>query len=176
MVVAAAPVGVVWNARDTGKVRAGKAFGADGGVPVADLSTAVKGDDVWSLGPAPANVSDAPLTIETIQPGSMSPGLDYVDAKVFHRDDFPSGVPFAWDTGSGDSLNPELRPASPLQGYTLQAGQTMDSDVIFLHFRVATDQRPLETNGVKITYRQRAKSYEQTLEGSLKLVAAQAAR
>ncbi|WP_433020006.1 hypothetical protein [Kribbella sp. CA-294648] len=161
--------GLAWNRRDADGVHNGRAFATDGGVPVSELTTATKGDEVWVLAPAPANISDSDLTINAVQPGDTPPGLDYIEAKIFNRDDFPSGVPLAWDTGSGDGANPALRPSVTPQGYKLQAGQTMDKEVILLHFRVTTEQRPLETTGVTIEYSQKGKHYQQTLEGVLKL-------
>ena len=42
-------------------------------------------------------------------------------------------------------------------------------DVIYLHFHVSTDQRPLETSGVVFGYRQDGRNFTQVLAAVFKL-------
>jgi hypothetical protein len=92
-----------------------------------------------------------------------------VDAKIYKRADFGDVVPLNGG-GQYNSLDSKLRslPAQPVAGYGLDAGQLMD-DVIYLHFRVATDQRPLESSGVVIGYRQDGRNFTQVLAAVFQL-------
>ncbi|ONI74140.1 hypothetical protein BWI15_12285 [Kribbella sp. ALI-6-A] len=128
-----------------------------------------KGDDVYYVSPTPANYSDDKLVIQTVTPEKSSPGLDFVDAKVYKRADFGNVVPVSGG-GQGNSLDSKLKslPSQLVAGYKLDAGQLVD-DVIYLHFHVTTDQRPLETSGVVFGYRQDGKSLTQTLAAVLQL-------
>jgi hypothetical protein len=159
---------IAWDQTHTAGVRNGEAFGPDGAVGTIGMTTARKGDEVWYVSPMPANMSDAELTLEKVSPAAVSPGLDYLDARIYKRSDFISGVPLSWGTADGASSNPGQVPSRPIQGYKLQAGQQMD-DVIFLHFRVTTAQRPLETSGVTVEYKQRHKTFKQVLQAVFRL-------
>jgi hypothetical protein len=127
------------------------------------MTTVRKGDDVYYLSPAPTNYSDDELALQTVKPEKSSPGLDFVDAKIYKRADFGDVVPLSGG-GQGNSVDSQLKslPSQPVAGYKLDAGQLMD-DVIYLHFRVTTDKRPLETSGVVIGYRQDSQNFTQVL-------------
>ncbi|WP_246486989.1 hypothetical protein [Kribbella qitaiheensis] len=160
---------VGWDRTHTAGVRNGEAFGAGGAYATIGMSHIRKGDDVFYIAPAPNNCSDDQLTLRTVGAEKSSPGLDYVDAKVYKRADFPAGVPL---TGGGqeNSVGAELasRTSQPVAGYKLDAGQLMD-DVIYLHFRVTTDQRPLESSGVAIGYQQDGRTFTQVLPAVFRL-------
>ncbi|WP_433160559.1 hypothetical protein [Kribbella sp. CA-247076] len=169
VVIGVALVVVAANGRDDPEdAGTGAALVDDGSVPTAGLTTVRSGEEAWFLAPAPTNRSDAQLSIENVAPATASPGFEFVEARIFKRHTFANGVPIAWDTGSGDALDPTKRPSSPAKGVSLQAGQTLD-DVILLHFRVSTDQRPLEASGVVVGYKQKGRALKQTLEAVYKI-------
>jgi hypothetical protein len=168
-IVAAGATGwIVWDRVRSDEVRTGKAFGEDGATATIGMTTVRKGDDVWYLAPSIANLSDAPLTLETVTPAQDAPGLETVEARAFSPADFHSGLPLSWGTSNGPSSNPGLVPSRPIQGYSLSAGQEMD-DVIYVHLRVTTDQRPLESSGVAVGYTQKGKKYRQVLPNTFRL-------
>jgi hypothetical protein len=160
---------VVWDRTHTAGVRNGEAFGTGDAYAKIGMTQIRKGDDVYYIAPAPTNYSDHKLTLRTVNPEKSSPGLDYVDAKIYKRAEFGGVVPINGG-GKGDSLDAKLQslPSQPVAGYKLDAGQLMD-DVIYLHFHVSTDQRPLETSGVVFGYRQDGRNFTQVLPSVFKL-------
>ncbi|ONI78361.1 hypothetical protein BWI15_02485 [Kribbella sp. ALI-6-A] len=168
-VIAAGATGwIVWDRTGSDEVRNGKAFGEDGASATIGMTAVRKGEDVWYLCPSIANLSDAPLTLESVTPAHNSPGLESVDARVYRPADFHAGLPLTWGSSSGTSANPGLVPSRPVQDTVLGPGQEMD-DVIYLHLRVTTDRRPLESNGVAVEYRQKGKRYRQVLPNTFRL-------
>jgi hypothetical protein len=171
-IVTVAVVGAGWIAWDrthTAGVRNDEAFGTGEAYAKIGMTAVRKGDDVYYIAPAPTNYSDEKLVLRTVRPEKSSPGLDFVDAKIYKRADFADAVPISGG-GEGNSLDSKLKdlPSQPVAGYTLDAGQLMD-DVIYLHFRVTTDQRPLETSGVVFEYRQDGKNFTQVLAAVFQL-------
>jgi hypothetical protein len=170
LVVAVAGAGwVVWDRTHTAGVRNGEAFGTGEAYAKLGLTHIRKGDDVYYTAPAPTNYSDDSLTLQTVNPEKSSPGLEYVDAKIYKRADFGEAVPLVGG-GQDNSVDAKLRslPSQPVAGYKLNAGQLMD-DVIYLHFRVATDKRPLESSGVVFGYRQSGRNFTQVLAAEIQL-------
>jgi hypothetical protein len=169
VVVVAGAGWVGWDRTHTAGVRNGQAFGTGEAYAKIGMTHIRKGDDVYYIAPAPTNYSDAKLTLQAINPEKSSPGLEYMDAKIYKRADFADVVPLNGG-GQYDSLDSKLRslPSQPVAGYRLDAGQLMD-DVIYLHFRVATDQRPLESSGVVIGYRQDDRNFTQVLAAVFQL-------
>jgi hypothetical protein len=159
---------VVWDRTRSDDVRNGKAFGEDGASATIGMTAVRNGDDVWYLSPSIANLSDAPLTLESVTPAENSPGLETVDVRVYRQADFHSGIPLTWGSSSGTSSNPGLVPSRPVQDIVLEAGHEMD-DVIYIHLRVTTDQRPLESRGVAVEYSQKGKRYRQVLPNTFRL-------
>lgn len=137
---------IVWDQTHIAGVRNGQAFGGDGSSMTLTMTTVRKGDGVYYMAPSATNFSDAELTFETVTPAATSPGLDYVEARIYKRDDFFAGVPLSWSTSDGSSSNPGNTQSKPVRGYKMEAGQDMN-DIMFLHFRVTSDTRPLETSG-----------------------------
>ena len=43
------------------------------------------------------------------------------------------------------------------------------NDIMFLHFRVTSDKRPLETSGVTIEYSQKRRTFKQVLPAIFRL-------
>jgi hypothetical protein len=168
-VVTAGAGGIAWDRTHTAGVRNGEAFGTGEAYAKIGMTAARKGDDVYYIAPAPTNYSDDKLVLQTVEPEKSSPGLDFVDAKIYKRADFADSVPVSGG-GEGNSLDSKLKdlPSQPVVGYTLDAGQLMD-DVVYLHFRVTTDKRPLETSGVVFTYRQDGRSFTQVLAAVFQL-------
>jgi hypothetical protein len=160
---------VVWDRTHTAGVRNGEAFGTGEAYAKIGMTQIRKGDDVYYISPAPTNYSDDKLTLQTVNPEKSSPGLEFVDAKIYKRADFGDVVPINGG-GQGDPLDAKLKslPSQPVAGYKLDAGQLMD-DVIYLHFHVSTDQRPLETSGVVIGYRQDGRNFTQVLGAVFRL-------
>jgi hypothetical protein len=160
---------VAWDRTHTAGVRNGEAFGTGEAYAKIGMTNVRKGDDVYYVAPTPTNYSAAKLTLQTVDPEKSSPGLDYVDAKVYKRADFGDAVPINGG-GQGDSLDSTLKslPSQSVAGYRLESGQLMD-DVIYLHFRVATDKRPLESSGVVIGYRQDGRNFTQVLAAVFQL-------
>jgi hypothetical protein len=168
-VIAAGATGwIVWDRTQADRVRTGHAFGDDGAVATIGMRTVRKGDEAWYLAPSMTNLTDKPLTVEAVSWAQVSPGLEYIDARVYRRDDFAGALPLAWGTADGSSSSPTRVPSKPVQGYVLKAGQDLN-DVIYLHLRVTTDTRPLESNGVAVEYSQRGKRYRQVLPAVFKL-------
>jgi hypothetical protein len=168
-VIAAGATGwIVWDRSHSGRLRTGHAFGEDGASATIGMRTVRKGDEVWYLAPSMANLSDKQLTLEAATWNQLSAGLDYIDARIYRRADFPGTLPLSWGTADGPSLSPGRVPSRPVRGYTLDAGQEMD-DVVYLHLRVTTANRPLESTGVAVEYRQKGKRYQQVLPATLRL-------
>jgi hypothetical protein len=158
----------VWDRTRSG-IRSGHAFADGGGSYTIGMTTVRKGHEVWYLAPSLANASDDSLTLETAKPAQSSAGMEYIGARIYKRDAFPGGVPLSWGTADGGSpYSPPRAPSQPFQGFTLEPGQGMD-EVVYLHFRVTTDQRPLENNGVTVEYRQKGKRFAQTLSMTFRL-------
>jgi hypothetical protein len=160
---------IAWDQSHIAGVRNGQAFGSDGSRMTLTMTTVRKGDDVYYMAPSATNFSDAVLTFETVTPAATSPGLDYVEARIYKRDDFVAGIPLSWGTSDGSALDPGKTPSRPVRGYQLKPGQDMNDDIMFLHFRVTTGKRPLETSGVAIEYSQKRRTFEQVLPAILRL-------
>jgi hypothetical protein len=168
LIVAGSGGWITWDQSHTAGVRNGQAFGSDASAATITMTTVRKGDDVYYIAPSTTNFSDAELTLETVTPAAASPGLDYVEARIYKRDDFVAGVPLSWGTADGSSSNPSNTPSKPVRGYKLEAGQDMN-DIMFLHFRVTSGTRPLETNGVTIEYSQKHRTFKQVLPAIFRL-------
>ncbi|MFD7160175.1 hypothetical protein ACFV9C_36675 [Kribbella sp. NPDC059898] len=173
VVVACAVVGaVLWRRMDdSGQVRVGDAFGADEGSYQIALPTVRAGEDLWYLVPAPTNHSGKQVTLEAITPGTLPDGMTFVGARTFKKNDFVAGVPLTWDTGSGSAYDPAARPSQEFSGLTLKAGKSLpDDELIYLHVKVETSARPLESDGIKFLYSQAGRRFSQVINANLKLV------
>jgi hypothetical protein len=159
---------IAWDQTHIAGVRNGQAFGSDGSSMTLTMTTVRKGDDVYYMALSATNFSNSELSFETVTPAATSPGLDYVEARIYKRDDFVAGVPLSWGSRDGSAFNPSNTPSKPVRGYKLKAGQDMD-DVMFLHFRVTSDTRPLETSGVTIEYSQKHRIFNQVLPATFRL-------
>lgn len=162
---------VRWLPTDPNEIRDGNAFGGGEGTSYEiGMPSVLAGEDVWYLAPAPTNRSSKTVTLEEIQPGTLPDGMAFVDARILRKDAFVAGVPLSWDTGASTVDDPSTKPSRGVQGYQLLPGQALpDDDLIYMHFRVTTSHRPLETHGVKVIYRQDGKKYAEVLGASLKL-------
>lgn len=131
-----------------------------------------QGDEVYWLSPAPINKSDEEITLLAASPDVVSPGVEFIDARVYHRDDFPGGgPPLVW---GGKYVTADTSPArvksEPMGGQTLAAGAELD-DLIMLHARVTTNRLPDSITGVRIYYEQGGKRRSQVLSVRLDLSA-----
>jgi hypothetical protein len=134
------------------------------------MPTVRAGDDLWYIAPAITNRSSKKLTLEEIEPGTLPEGMTFIDTRIFKKDAFVAGVPLSWDTGSGDAFDPSSKPSTSVRGRTILPGQGIPDDmVIYLHLKVTTAARPIETNGVRFIYEQNGNKYAQVLSASLKL-------
>ncbi|HEY3004343.1 MAG TPA: hypothetical protein VGJ44_18500, partial [Kribbellaceae bacterium] len=102
-----------------------------------------QGDEVYWLSPAPINKSDEEITLLAASPDVVGPGVEFIDARVYRRADFPNEAPpIAWGGKySPDGASPARVKSVQLGGQNLAAGATMD-DVIMLHLRMTTNQLP----------------------------------
>jgi hypothetical protein len=98
VIVVGAAGWIAWDQTHTAGVRNGQAFGTGEAYATIGMTHIRKGDDVFYIAPAPTNYSDDKLTLQTVGAEKSSPGLDFVDAKIYKRADFPAGVPL---TGGG---------------------------------------------------------------------------
>jgi len=127
------------------------------------LPTVRKGDDVYFLAPPPGNRSHRPLKLSSLRPATSSPGLEFVEARVYQYADFIDAPPVCWATGGGKLSSPASVKSTPIAGTVVPAKSDLDA-MIYLHFRVTTAQRPLEASGLKWTYRRGLREHSQVVE------------
>jgi hypothetical protein len=150
----------VWDRTHWDRIRDGQAFGADATGTNLGMTTVSRGDELWYLAPALTNVHGGRLTLESATPVDASAGIEWIDAAVYSQDDFLGGPPLAW-RGNGAS-SPAQRSSKPVRGYALDGGQEM-RDLIYLHLRITTAQRPLQFTGVAVEYRQSGRHFRQVV-------------
>ncbi|WP_328526038.1 hypothetical protein [Kribbella sp. NBC_00359] len=119
---------------------------------------------------APALESRSTIELVGMTPEIAEPGLEFVDARIYRREDFLGGVPASWTTSNGDSSNPTKLASAPLAGYKL-TGEQRKEDVVLLHLRVTTDQRPLNVTAVRVTYRNGFREHTQAIDAKYQVIA-----
>jgi hypothetical protein len=166
---------LVWLRRDVVVAGGGDALEVGGGYR-AGMRYVRNGDDVFYLASELVNLSDHGITILAITPNGLDPGLEFVDARVYKRADFPGGVvPVNWRGAPSDGGSPAHVRSEPVRGRKLAAGQSLD-DVVLLHLRVTTVHRPLGATGVKVEYEEGRKRFTQVLDVTLDLIDDHASR
>ncbi|GAB2597337.1 hypothetical protein [Kribbella endophytica] len=149
-----------WDRTHWDRVRDGQAFGEDASGTHLGMTAVRQGDEIWYLAPALTNVDGGRLTLESATPVDVSAGIEAIDAAVYRKDDYPQGPPLSW--GADGASSPARRVSRPLHGYPLAEGQAMD-DLIYLHVRVTTAQRPVQFTGVAVEYRQSGRRFRQVI-------------
>jgi hypothetical protein len=134
------------------------------------ISSPLVGKDADFYFLAPALESRSTIELVGMTPEIAEPGLEFVDARVYKRDDFLGGVPASWTMGNGDSSNPTKLASAPLSGYELN-GEQRKEDVVLLHLRVTTDRRPLNVTAVRVTYRNGFREHTQSIDANYQVIA-----
>jgi hypothetical protein len=133
----------------------------------AGISTGItkvnRGDDVYFLAPTLTNRSGRALELRTVRPDKTSPGLEFVEARVYEKDAFVGGAPLSWATGLGEGINPAAVRSASTAGRKVAADADLDA-LIYLHFRVTGEQRPLTSSGVRIGYHRGLRDHTQVLD------------
>jgi hypothetical protein len=134
------------------------------GVPTARID-----DDLWYFAPGITNRSDEKVTLVEVRSGSLPQGITFVEARLFDKDVFVTGVLMSWNTSGGfPGDDPSTKSSSEVRGFTLQPGETLpDRKIVYLHVRVTTTARPLFSEGVEFVYEQGGVRYSQTLRANL---------
>jgi len=148
--------------------RQGAALDAGDGSITISSPLAGKDADFYFL--APALESRRPIELVDMTPEIADAGLEFVDARVYQRDDFLGGVPISWTVGNSDSSNPTKLVSAPLSGYELN-GEQHKEDVVLLHLRVTTDRRPLNVTAVRVTYRNGFREHTQAIDANYQVIA-----
>ncbi|WP_328990818.1 hypothetical protein OG394_31585 [Kribbella sp. NBC_01245] len=143
--------------------RGGDALEAEGANSLSMFGVET-GDDVYFPVKTVQNNSRQIITLLAVVPESPSPGLEFVDAKVydFHSATRTSKGKFARD------WDPRPHLVGEVSGRQLVPEQAL-SDQILIHLRVTSDQRPLTVAAVKVTYRQYGRVHTQTLNTDVEL-------
>ncbi len=159
---------------DPSRIHEGDAFGVEDGSYEIGIPTAHVNDDVWYFAPGITNRSSEKLTLEDVRPGTLPDGIAFVEARLFDKDVFITGVPMSWDSSGGSAGDdPSSKPSTEVRGYTLLPGQTLPAEkIVYLHVRITTTKRPLISEGVEFIYEQDGKRYSQTLSANLTIAAA----
>jgi hypothetical protein len=131
------------------------------------LSDPRKGDEVYYLAPSVVNGSRQALELVAVAPQTVDPGLEFVEARVYAAPDRMDGVAIAWSTGTE---GPSHLPSEPVGGQQIAPGATFDR-IIYLRYRITSDQRPLRSSGVKVTYHRGFRNHTQVLEATYEVVA-----
>ncbi|MEU8221462.1 hypothetical protein [Kribbella sp. NPDC048915] len=168
-VAACSGVGLMLRASDPSDVRVGDAFGASEGSYEIGVPTAQVGDDVWFFAPGITNRSSEKVTLEEVRPGTVPEGISFVEARLFEKDVFVTGIPLSWDSSGGLAADdPSRKPSTEVRGHALLPGATLpDEKIVYLHVRIATTARPLMVQGVEFVYEQGGRRYSQTLDANL---------
>ena len=132
------------------------------GVPVA-------GQDVDVYLYAPDLVGRDAVELVRVAPDVVGSGVEFVDARVYRREDFVDGVPFSWTPGNGDASDPTRVASGPIDGYRL-TGEPRDRVILF-RVRVTSDRRPLKLTGIRVTYRNGVRAHSQVIHANYEVTA-----
>jgi hypothetical protein len=136
---------------------------SEGGLTVG-MDKVQQGADVYFLGPTPTNRSGRALELLAVAPDRTPAGLEFVDARVYAKAEFPGGSPLSWASGRGDGGNLARLESAPIAGRRIAAHADLDG-LIYLHFRVTSAQRPLTSSGVRFSYHRGLRDHSQVLGG-----------
>jgi hypothetical protein len=78
-------------------------------------------------------------------------------------------VPVNWRGPTSDADSPVRVRSESVRGRKLAPGESLD-DVVLLHLRVTTANRPLRATGVKVEYQEGRKRFTQVLDVTLDLI------
>ncbi|WBQ06301.1 hypothetical protein [Kribbella sp. CA-293567] len=130
--------------------------------PLTGSSAPRQGEDVYFLAPELANKSRQPLELKAIAPKEVQPGLEFVGARVYQKPDRRDAAAPSWTTRDSAENSPLKLRSEPVGGQQLAAESTFDR-VIYLRYKVTSDQRPLRSTGVEVTYHRGFRDHTQVL-------------
>lgn len=127
-----------------------------------------KGDDFYVMAPAVSNKRGQSVKLVGVKPHAPTAGLEFLEARVYSRSDFPGGVPMSWSRATGPGGDPAELESAPIGGQVLAGHQTLD-DIILVHVRVTSDQSPLRADGFRFTYRLGLRDHDQVIDADLEI-------
>jgi len=131
------------------------------------IGSPVSGTNVDIYFYAPGLKSRDAVELVRIAPENADPGLEFVDARVYHRESFLNGVPLSWTKDNGPASDPTRVASGPIDGYLLNG----ESDVILFRVRIITDERPLSVRALRVTYRNGLREHTQVIDANYDIIA-----
>jgi hypothetical protein len=124
-----------------------------------------QGDDVYFLAPTPTNRSGQTFELRSVTPEKVSPGLEFVEARVYEQVDLNYSPSMSWVTGHGNGFDPAKVRSEPVGGRQVPAHGSLEP-FIYLHYRVTSAQWPLTSSGVRFTYHRGLRDHSQLVDSN----------
>ncbi|WP_328329602.1 hypothetical protein OHA70_06535 [Kribbella sp. NBC_00382] len=115
------------------------------------------------------NKSRQTLELVAVEPQTVDSGMEFIEARIYPEPDRIDGPWLAWSPGAEDQSSPPSLPSKPIGGQQIAPKSTL-AGIIYLRYRVTSDQRPLRSSGVKITYHRGFRNHTQVLDANYEVV------